>query len=231
MQTIMQLPPLVSEMGIEVDEERAAAWEAEHDKIEIQNKLKLSNIPDEYRCGFDSYICSTVEENRLLQEVKRAFDIWVKTKFITVVLLGDNGIGKTKLANAFLYETLKYTYELHGLKCHYSIRYVLMDEIRERYEAARSYSGKQNQSGVIAEYGSIDILVIDEIGMGNNPKENSEILYRITNMRDLNKKTTLFCGNQNFNEFAQFLGRATMDRLRNSAVFPNTKNIKTHRGK
>ena len=125
---------------------------------------------------------------------------------------------------------MNYQKSVYGLTDHYSIRYKLLDDIRIEYEKARSFTEKKNQNQIISEYAEIDLMVIDEIGIGENLELQKTLIYKLMNERDLKKKTTIICSNFNFKEFSQFCGRPTMDRFKNTAIFPKTENIKSFRG-
>jgi len=212
-------------------DEKAEQFEKEQDEIVKKAKLNLSGIPSEYQKGFSDYITDTPERQKLLSVIQNCFRTWKEGKPVTVCLLGDCGIGKTKLANAFLVESLNETRTIHDIKCHYSIRYKLLDDIRGEYEKAKSFTSSRTQDKVIDEYSGIDLLVLDEIGLGENIELQKTIFYKLINERDLKKKTTIVISNYSFQEFALFCGRPTMDRLKNTAVFPKTENIESFRGK
>ncbi|MCQ2598452.1 MAG: ATP-binding protein [Treponema sp.] len=216
--------------NVNVSEESAKAYDMEQDKMQRQNKIRLSEIPSEYQKGFNDYQTDSEERKHLLQVVQNCFVSWTQGKPVTVCLLGDCGIGKTKLGNAFLMESLNYTKKVFDIPVHYSIRYKLLDDIRIEYEKAKSFTEKKNQNQILSEYSDIDLLVIDEIGIGENQELQKTLIYKLMNERDLKKKTTIICSNFTFKEFSTFCGRPTMDRFKNTAIFPKTENIKSFRG-
>lgn len=213
-----------------VSDEIATEYDRQQEQIAIQNKIKRSEIPLVFQKGFTDFVVDTVERQNLLNAMRNAFRTWTDKKPVTVCLLGDCGIGKTKLSNAFLMESLNYTKSVYDIPVHYSIRYKLMDDIVSEYEKAKSFTEKQTQEGVIEEYSDIDLLVLDEIGDGEKLDVQKLVLFKLLNRRNLKRKTQFLNSNFTFTEFAQFCGRKTMDRLKDTAIFPNTSGIKSFRG-
>lgn len=128
--------------------------------------------------------------------------------FKSLVLCGNPGTGKTHLAGGLLYE-------LGGL-------FRLSDVIREEYEAAKSFTAKYTQAELIRTYGRVSFLVIDEIGRTESPTTatvEKHCLYRIINERYNNRLPTVFTSNFSQKEFMAYLGKASIDRLTESADF------------
>ena len=129
-------------------------------------------------------------------------------QFRSLVLCGKPGTGKTHLAAGILYE-------LGGV-------FRLSDVIREEYNAAKSFTAKYTQAGLIAWYGNRDFLVIDEVGRTESAETavvEKHCLYRIVNERYNNRLPTVMTCNFTQKEFADFVGAACFDRLTESATF------------
>lgn len=128
--------------------------------------------------------------------------------FKSLVLCGNPGTGKTHLAGGLLYE-------LGGV-------FRLSDVIREEYEAAKSFTAKYTQAELIRRYGKASFLVIDEIGRTESPATaivEKHCLYRIINERYNNRLPTVFTSNFLQKDFIAYLGKASIDRLTESADF------------
>lgn len=128
--------------------------------------------------------------------------------FKSLVLCGNPGTGKTHLAGGLLYE-------LGGI-------FRLSDVIREEYEAAKSFTAKYTQAELIRRYGTAPFLVIDEVGRTESPvtaNVEKHCLYRIINERYNNRLPTVFTSNLTQEGFITYLGKASMDRLIESADF------------
>ena len=128
--------------------------------------------------------------------------------FKSLVLCGNPGTGKTHLAAGLLYE-------LGGL-------FRLSDVICEEYEAAKSFTAKYTQAELIRRYGNVSFLVIDEIGRTESPATatvEKHCLYRIINERYNNRLPTVFTSNFSQKDFIAYLGKASIDRLTESADF------------
>lgn len=222
--------------------EAVLQWEKEQDFFDYHNKIKKI-VPEAYLDKtFDSFIADTPATEELKESVKNFTSKVLEGKFYSLVLLGSFGIGKTHLSNSAILEVMKHKkdimtfFEENGKqkvlvnKIRYSARYILADELIERYENARSFSVKESQTDVLEEFIDCDFLVVDEIGMSTKEELEKEIIYRITNGRDLKKKSFIYISNLNFQEFSKRLGGASMDRLKNSAIFPVCTGINSYRG-
>ena len=126
-------------------------------------------------------------------------------EFKSLVLCGNHGTGKTHLAGGLLYE-------LGGI-------FRLSDVIREEYETAKSFTAKYTQTELIRMYGKASFLVIDEVGRTENAATEKHCLYRIINERYNNRLPTVFTSNFSQKDFISYLGKASMDRLIESADF------------
>lgn len=152
---------------------------------------------------------AVTRESQKALETVRSFLTHVQCgSFSTLVLCGNPGTGKTHLAASLLYE-------LGG-------EYRLSDQIREEYEAAKSFTAKRTQDELIRHYGRESFLVIDEIGRTESAASGvteKHCLYRIINERYNSRLPTVFISNLMRSQFMSYVGAAAMDRLTESAVF------------
>lgn len=126
-------------------------------------------------------------------------------EFRTLVLCGNHGTGKTHLASGLLFE-------LGGLYC-------LSDKIRIEYESAKNFKAPAMQEEVIQKYGTVNFLVIDDIGWNGGTETEKHCLYRIINERYNNRLPTVLICNMSQGEFSAYVGSAVFDRLSESATF------------
>lgn len=217
---------------IKVSDEFAERFEKEQRQNKINQKI-VRCIPEGYTNKiFDSFICSNDIQVKILKQFKKFSEEIKQGNFISVCCLGSYGIGKTHLACAVMIDVIQNGIkEIYGFQCGMSASYTTSDKIRERWERAKRFDSNESQSDVIESFCNSDLLVIDEIGRSNNSEIEKEILYQITDMRDRKKKSSFYLSNLKFEEFAKLLGGATMDRLKNSAVFPSFDGLQSHRGK
>ena len=204
-------------------------------KREKKNKM-LTRIPAEYRAGFDSFECPSPHHSLILDNVKKAFADFANGNCVFLCLLGSFGVGKTKLACSFAFEAVERITQKYSV-CGYederttSIRYALVSEICEEYERARSFSSAESQTEVIEKYCSADIVILDEIGRTKFFDTEKEIIYRIVNTRERERKTTILVSNLNFGEFGAYVGGAVVDRLKSFGRFPSFMGVPSWRGR
>ena len=181
------------------------AQEAERKKYQAYINSGIGKVFFDER--LDTYEASA-KSAPVLDEVKAFLQAVRCGEFRTLVLCGRSGTGKTHLAAGLLYE-------LGGA-------FRLSDVIREEYDAAKSFTAKYSQAGVITWYGSRDFLVIDEVGRTESATTASvekHCLYRIINERYNNRLPTVFISNLTCEQFMAYIGSAAADRLTESAVF------------
>lgn len=204
-------------------------------KQEKKNKM-AARIPAGYRAGFDSFECPSPHHSLVLDNVKKAFADFAKGDCVFLCLLGSFGVGKTKLACSFAFEAVERITQKYSI-CGYederitSIRYALVSEICEEYDRARSFSSAESQTEVIEKYCNADIVILDEIGRTKFFDTEKEIIYRVVNTREREKKTTILVSNLNFGEFGAYVGGAVVDRLKSFGRFPSFLGVPSWRGR
>jgi len=218
----------------EFHETLAAKIEDEY-KRNKKNKME-TRIPAEYRAGFDSFECPSPHHSLVLDNVKKAFADFSNGECVFLCLLGSFGVGKTKLACSFAFEAVERVTRNYKIKDYEveeitSIRYALVSEICEEYERARSFSSAESQTEVIEKYCSADIVILDEIGRTKFFDTEKEIIYRIVNTRERERKTTILVSNLNFGEFGAYVGGAVVDRLKSFGRFPSFMGVPSWRGR
>lgn len=226
------------------DDSKVIEWEKEERQRAINEMLKRSMPYGSNGKTFDAFLCENERQKKLLDTCRKASEKIRNGSFLTLCLLGSYGIGKTHLSWAIMDDVIrngvktivnKYMQkEEPKMEVFYvgmSARYNLIPELVERYQAAKSFSSKENMMDVIRHATDSDLVVLDEIGRSFNPNLEKEVLYRVFNECWLSKKSVIAVSNMKFQEFAHHLGGATMDRLKDSAVFPDLETMESFRGR
>lgn len=139
-----------------------------------------------------------------------------------LIMCGKSGTGKTLLSSCCLREILfsNKPNRFEGIQEHYSGLYVLSEQIKNRYDAAKSFTSKESEAGITAYYSSRDILVIDEIGQNAREQEKETFpLFRVLNALVYSGRSAILISNMSHDAFCKLLGPATVSRLSTSAVF------------
>lgn len=123
-----------------------------------------------------------------------------------LLLLGDVGTGKTHLAIALLMGALDRT----GMRGRYCTASELLREIRATWKGY----GERSEQQMVDYFGSVDLLVLDEVGATNGSDNERVILFDVLNERYERMLPTIVCGNVSLQELETALDRRSVDRLR-----------------
>lgn len=174
--------------------------QAEAAKIERYKKT----VPERYwNASLDNYAVMVEEQKRNLEQIKRFMAAVKNERFVTLIMLGGVGTGKTHLACGVIRE-------FGGL---YRLAPGIVEEIRR----AKSFTAKETEAEILDRYGKTKLLVIDEIGRGAAGADEQYMLYQVINERYNRKKPTVLISNQTKKEFLSYIGLAAADRLTESA--------------
>lgn len=146
----------------------------------------------------------------------RQFCINVKDgQFAVLVLLGDNGTGKTHLLRAI-------TNELGGI---YTDEMRLVDE----YQKSRAFDADEDEEHMLHRIMSYKMRCIDEVGRSDRVALSRELLFRIVdNCVNMRKPLAIATNLQN-DAFIEHIGSAVRSRLNGCAVSVNTFGVADYR--
>lgn len=208
-------------------------WE----KLRIKNRLlDRAGLMDSNLDNFLSNFKVECETQRIMLENANIFVQGILTEprqFLSLILFGNPGSGKTHLATAIAREICqKVKKEVYGFPQYFDVWYTKSGDIVSDFKEAQSYSkDKKFQSTKKASewYGKQDLLVIDEIGRNPNDKNEGEVLFSVIDKLRENKKALIICTNFSWEEFTQCIGRATISRLLNNSLICDTSEVKDYR--
>lgn len=224
-----------------VNEETVKEWEKEQREIEINNNLMHFLPYNADSQTFDTFQITNEKEQKLLDFVKQYAKDVADGQFKSLVLRGSCGVGKTHLSyatmryvmeNGINHKTRKYT--VNGFTGEEVFewpkiaKYFLIPQLCDRYTSAMSFTTKETVDDVIKDVVSADLICIDEVARGN--KYESEIMYRIVNNCWVHKIPLMIATNASQAEFMQVLGKASIDRLKDSVITFNLEGLQSHRG-
>lgn len=163
-----------------------------------------------FNASLDSDKYSKEQRNMLLDYIR---DI---DKGGFLVLSGDVGVGKTYTACAIMNHLLYGTY-------------IDMPELRLKLNTADRYGANVNREELLHNYARCRLLVLDEVGRFPGRKdEEQEVLFYLLNKRYENNRPTILCTNFDLKSFADFIGAALTDRLkdRNTKLIFNGESLR-----
>jgi DNA replication protein DnaC len=194
-----------------IEEEKARKEETEKNRLA---RIKESRMPLEYQVkDFSTFITETESQRNALAMAKRFVNGWEKAKAggYGLLLLGGCGTGKTHLACAIMLELLdKYA-------CLYP-RYYKVTEIFSAVRNTYQQGATTNEEETIKFFSSIQLLVIDEVGVQKGSEAEKRILFSILDNRVTSNKPTILMSNLGPKALAELLGDRLYDRVRSKCV-------------
>jgi DNA replication protein DnaC len=171
-------------------EERRLQEEAEKREALIRSYQSKGIPPRFYDASWKNWIQDTEEKQKSFATVKQA---WKTNLF----LCGKSGTGKTHLAMCLAKDGAIYRR--------------LPDIFRE---VRSSFDNLKTEQEFLNHYGSVKLLVIDEIGRQKYSPFEQNLFFEIIDKRWNNILPTTLVTNLNEKEFSQEYGTAIVDRLR-----------------
>lgn len=198
-------------------EKENAEIEAKHRESEerqkrLEVKLNQTGIPLRYRSkSFMTYIADSDEKEKALAiatEFASNFAMHRKTGTF-LVFSGLPGTGKSHLAISIAQEIM----------CRYTALYTsAIDAVRTIRDTWRRDS-QQTESQVLKTFASIDLLILDEVGVQYGTEAEQVNLFDIIDKRYRDSMPTILITNQNSKGLKAFLGDRSYDRLREGGLW------------
>lgn len=199
-----------------LDEKKAAEQAVEQQKMREQHvkdsferKLGRACIPPRFTAKtFDDYQADTKEQQRALRMCKDYadnFEQYRKTG-TSILLLGDVGTGKTHLAASIANQVVRET--------KYSSVYTTASGIVRHVKSTFDKESEMTEGQVYAVYSTMDLLVIDEVGVQNATEFELTVMFEVINSRYEEMMPTMVISNRGIADLPKYLGDRVVDRLR-----------------
>lgn len=194
-----------------IEEEKARKEEAERNR---KQRIVETRMPLEYQTkDFSTFIQETDSQKAAFKLARRFVKGWEKAKAggYGLLFLGSCGTGKTHLACSIMIELLK----------EYAFSYPRYYKASEIFSAVRSTyqaGASTNEEETLKFFSSIQLLVIDEVGVQKGSEAEKRILFSILDNRVTSNKPTILMSNLGPKALEELLGDRLYDRIRSKCV-------------
>lgn len=185
--------------------------EYEKTAIELKNKTefpKNTGIPKRFlNCKVSDYITKSPDQERALKIIQaylNKFDDRMKYGG-SLVLCGRPGTGKTHLACAVAIQAIRMKFNAL-----YITTYDAVMSIKETYSRSSDKTEKQ----VLDKLRTVDLLILDEVGVQFGTETEKILFYQIINGRYENVLPTILISNLDEKRLSEYIGERCIDRLR-----------------
>lgn len=177
----------------------------ENRAMKMQRVLGRSGIRELHiNCSFDNYRVEC-QEQQLAVERTRQYATEFENSIASFVFSGKPGTGKNHLAAAIGNELI-----LRGK----SVLVVTVADLMTYMKGTFSGDNGTTEESLIHKLSSVDLLVIDEIGVQTESRYEKVIINQIVDRRSSSKRPTGMLSNLDITGMNQLLGERVMDRMR-----------------
>lgn len=194
-----------------IEEEKAMQEKAQKSRME---RIKETRMPLEYQTkDFSTFFQDTESQREAFNMAERFVNGWEKAKAggYGLLFLGGCGTGKTHLACAIMLELMERYLFVYP-------RYYKVSEIFSAVRSTYQQGATTNEEETIKFFSSIQLLVIDEVGIQKGSEAEKRILFSILDNRVTSNKPTILMSNLGPKALAELLGDRLYDRVRSKCV-------------
>lgn len=193
-------------------EENEAEVEAEKEKSrrEAEERRNASLV----KCGvskrnigkvFSSFKVDNEGQHKALEASRKFVSNIAKSKPANnMFFIGSVGTGKTHLASSIMQE-------LYDTK---RVRMIRVIELIRILKETWNRGSDDTERDVINFFGSVDVLILDEVGIQFGSETERMFMFDIINARYDNMLPTILISNLDINNLKEILGEQAVDRLR-----------------
>ncbi|HBV89916.1 MAG TPA: DNA replication protein DnaC [Pantoea sp.] len=184
---------------------RSEAIVRENRAMKMQRVMGRSGIRELHmNCSFDNYRVENEGQRKAL-ELARQYAAEFDGNIASFVFSGRPGTGKNHLAAAIGNDLI-----LRGK----SVLIVTVADLMSSMKGTFSGSSGITEERLIQDLSSVDLLVIDEIGMQSESRYEKVIINQIVDRRSSSKRPTGMLSNLDHAGMNALLGERVMDRMR-----------------
>ncbi|CAL4317820.1 DNA replication protein DnaC [Buchnera aphidicola] len=177
----------------------------ENKAMKMQRVLGRSGIRELYmNCSFENYKIEHEGQQKVLKAAKRYAEEFHEN-IASFIFSGRPGTGKNHLASAIGNYLI-----LHGK----SILIVTVADLMSNMKGTFSGTSNITEEKLLHNLSSVDLLMIDEIGMQTESRYEKVIINQIVDRRSSSKRSTGMLSNLDHKGMKNLLGERVIDRMR-----------------
>ena len=202
--------------------QRSEAIARENRAMKMQRILGRSGIRELHmNCSFDNYRVENEGQRKALEQARRYADEFDRS-IASFVFSGRPGTGKNHLAAAIGNDLI-----LRGK----SVLIVTVADLMSIIKGSFSGDSDRTEEHLLHDFSTVDLLVIDEIGMQTESRYEKVIINQIVDRRSSSKRPTGMLTNLDHSNMVKLLGERVMDRMRLGQSLWVNFNWDSHRGR
>lgn len=207
----IEVPENIGEIIHDADVAARKEWSEDRKKSRQKHAellLGQAGVPKRLRDKrFDGFSPRTREDEKNLNICQRYADSFTERVLpdgISMVFTGKTGTGKSHLAVAILQQVID-----GGNTGAFITVDAMLRDIRSAYG-----SNEKSESELVDKYVSLDLLILDEVGIALGAKEKIEAqIFGVLNARYLEQKPTIVISNLSAQGISDYLGERLKSRL------------------
>jgi DNA replication protein DnaC len=205
----------------EAHEQDRQAEQRLHDERQ-QHRLREAGVPLRFQGKtLESYVIEHDKQQMAVAACRRVVDTMSCEKIVpNLILIGKPGTGKSHLCCGII----------SALCQNYKVRRIdLPDLIREIRATWTRDHGKREET-VLDYYGSLDLLIIEEIGTGAGSDDERAKIFQVVNRRYEAMLPTVLVSNLDMDALKKEIGERVIDRMREGSRSLVVFDWQSHRG-
>lgn len=209
------MPKHVKPIATNVDEHLAAMEKISQEKLKADNErnkqerikfiMGRSGVsPLHQDCMFSNYVMSCEGQQKALSQARQYADNF-GTGFGGFIFSGSFGTGKNHLAAAICN---------HLLTAGKTVFCITVPDLMMRFRETYSKNASISEAALLNELVSVDLLIIDEIGVQHSHSDNTLVLLnQIVDRRTSHKKPIGMLTNCGYEQMVNVIGMRIIDRM------------------
>lgn len=169
---------------------------------------QLSRIPLRFKTRrFDNYAVEHDAQAKALSICKSYAESWAKVRRAGTGLIfsGKAGAGKTHLACSIAHEVIE-----QGA----NVQFATVAEVMRQIKSSFAKDSQTTEQQEIDHFSSIELLILDEVGMDYGTDFNKSLIFEILNNRYENMLPTILLTNLDTAALVEYMGERLVDRMR-----------------